>query len=151
MYKTVAACIFLVAGCAANGLPIDSSGGGGASGGGGGGGGGGTGVIVDMAWADLTNIGRYCLTACDCEPGIACIQHACEKSPLGPLYCCEGICPPDNFCQHATGGGFGVCPGSGSFDFGLPDLRPLCLDIQCSDNRICQQWGCGLCNGKTCQ
>jgi hypothetical protein len=152
MYKTVAACILVVAGCAARGLPIDNGGGGGGSGGAGGGGG--SGAVADMTPPrDLGGSGAKCMTACDCQPGLACLQGICTKSALGPLYCCDGMCPPNGFCQKSSGG-FGFCPGT-SFDFGFsfPDGGggSLCSQIPCSDNQVCQAFSCGFCNGKTCQ
>src|SRR5260370_10717041 len=104
MRHIVAATLFVLAGCAAQGLPIDDS-----TGGGGGTGG----SSVDMAKRDLGGAGATCKTACDCEAGLACRMGTCGMSNLGPVYCCDaGQCPAGNFCQSATGG-FSQCGSSG--------------------------------------
>src|SRR3954471_4920516 len=101
-----AATLLLLAGCSAQGLPIDDS-----TGGGGGTGGGSS---VDMAHRDLGGNGAACKSACDCEAGLACRMGTCGMSNLGPVYCCDsGQCPAGSFCQSASGG-FSQCGSGGT-------------------------------------
>ena len=99
-------------------------------GGGGGGGGGG---------------GSSCMTACDCTPGLACLQGSCVMSMFGAVYCCDnGMCPQGSFCQSSQGG-FMQCGGGGggAVDFGTPQ----CNTVRCRPNNdFCPMIGCGTCD-----
>jgi hypothetical protein len=47
--------------------------------------------------------GQSCNSACDCMPGIACIEGYCDAMS-DPVYCCEGsFCPPDEACETSSG------------------------------------------------
>jgi hypothetical protein len=166
MRHIVAAMLFVLAGCTAQGLPIDDSTGGGGAGGA---------SSVDMAKRDLGGSGATCKSACDCEAGLACRMGTCGMSNLGPVYCCDsGQCPAGSFCQSATGGfaqcgssggggsgggngggpgtgggpgggggGFGGGPGGGGPDAGL---GMFCSQIPCTSNgNVCKMIGCGAC------
>jgi hypothetical protein len=162
MRQIVLAVLFAVAGCAAQGVPIDESGGSaGASGG--------NGSRADMA-KPLGGDGARCTTACDCQAGLACRQGMCGMSNLGAIYCCDrGDCPAGSFCQ-STSGGFAQCgsptgggggpggsgggPGGGSGGAGggpgggISDLGVgmFCQQIPCANNgTVCKQIGCGAC------
>ncbi|MDB4965986.1 MAG: hypothetical protein JWN44_1675 [Myxococcales bacterium] len=108
MRQLLVAFVLVVTGCTTQGLPIDNGSG---TGGGVGGNGGGA---VDMARPrDLGGTGAKCMTACDCQAGLACRQGTCGMSQVGPVYCCdEGQCPAGQFCQDQQGG-FGQCGQSG--------------------------------------
>ncbi len=46
---------------------------------------------------------RECNTACDCEPGLACLDGRCIVG-FAPVFCCDAdICPADQQCQRRTG------------------------------------------------
>ena len=166
MRHIVLATLFVLAGCAAQGLPLDDS-----TGGGGGTGGTGGSHGVDMA-RPLGGTGATCKTACDCQPGLACRQGMCGMSNIGPVYCCDSSdCPAGNFCQSSTGGfaqcgspggggtgggfgggggggGFGGGPGGGG-GFGDMGLGQFCTQVPCGaaggGNNICKMIGCGAC------
>jgi hypothetical protein len=114
MRQLLVAFLLVCAGCSAQGLPIDN-------GNGTGGGGNGTGSATDMARPrDLGGTGGKCMTACDCQAGLACRQGTCGMSQIGPVYCCdEGQCPMGQFCQDQQGG-FGQCGQSGGGNGGGP-------------------------------
>jgi len=168
MRHLIAATLFaLVAGCVAQGVPLDEPGGGGNGGAGGGSGN----HAVDMA-KPLGGNGATCKTACDCEPGLACRMGTCGMSNIGAVYCCDsGMCPAGSFCQTSMGGfqqcgspgggtggtggtgggfgggggggGFGGGPGGGGSDGGL---GMLCHQVPCGNNAgICKMIGCGAC------
>ena len=108
MRQLAVVALLALAGCTAQGLPIDNSPG---SGGNGSGGGAGSGAF-DMA-KPLGGNGAKCTSACDCEPGLACRMGTCGTSPIGMIYCCDsGDCPTGNICQSSSGG-FGQCGGNG--------------------------------------
>jgi hypothetical protein len=166
MRQLLVASLLVVAGCAAQGLPLeDGTGGGGGSGGG-------ASVGPDMA-KKLGGQGATCKTACDCEAGLACRMGTCGTSNIGMIFCCESSdCPAGSFCQSSTGGfaqcganggggggggggfgggpggggggGFGGGPGSGGgADLGLGSF---CRQIPCSSNgNVCKVAGCGAC------
>jgi hypothetical protein len=175
MRSLVVALVLALAGCNAQGLPLDNGGGSGATGGTGGGTGGGS---VDMSRPrDLGGQGATCKTACDCQPGLACTQGTCRQSMFGQIFCCDsGDCPAGNICQSSSGGfaqcgqggsggtggggfpggggggggGFGGGPGGGGgggFGGGIPDggLGMLCKQVPCQSSAICMQIGCGKC------
>src|SRR5215471_17052282 len=112
MRQLFLASLLLLAGCAAQGVPLeDGTNGGGGSGAAGGGSGGAHGG-VDMAKM-LGGQGATCKTACDCDPGLACRMGTCGASNIGKIYCCDsGDCPAGNFCQSSMGG-FAQCGSSG--------------------------------------
>ncbi len=94
-----------------------------AGGGDGGVGGGGMMSSSDLAPAgpDLGGAGATCTTACDCQPGLACVMGACTASMIGMLYCCESAtCPTGSYCQSMAGK-FQMCGGGGigGFDAGV--------------------------------
>jgi hypothetical protein len=61
---------------------------------------------------------RTCRTACDCEPGLACIQGKCIAA-TAPVFCCENArCPAGEQCQHRDGTR-GRCPNR-------PECRTAC-------------------------
>ena len=171
MRHFIAATLFVLTGCVAQGLPLDNGGGGGGSGTGGG-------ASVDMSHPrDLGGAGAKCTTACDCEAGLACLQGACTKSGGFSVYCCDDAnCPPQNICQSKAGGfsqcgssmggggpgggtgtGGGNGPGGGTgpggpgglpdFGFPLPDggVSAFCQFIPCMANSDCTKFGCGKC------
>jgi hypothetical protein len=178
MRQLLVAALFVVSGCTAQGLPLESGGGGGSGGGGaggvgGGGGGGGGTALVDMA-KPLGGVGATCTTACDCQSPLACVQGKCMKLQFGQIFCCEAECPMGQFCQSKDGG-FGQCGsaggggggfgggggggfgggGGGGFGGGIPDFGVpgnLCHFVPCASNSDCSQVGCGKCgvdaNGK---
>ena len=44
-----------------------------------------------------------CATACDCDPGLSCIDNACVLGN-SPLFCCEGsTCPSGQACENRRG------------------------------------------------
>jgi len=44
-----------------------------------------------------------CRTACDCEPGLGCVEGRCSAGNT-PVYCCESErCPAGEACQHRDG------------------------------------------------
>jgi hypothetical protein len=154
MRHVVAATLLVfVAGCAAQGVPLDEPGGGGNGGGCGS-------SAVDMA-RPLGGTGAMCKTACDCQPGLACRMGSCGMSNIGPVYCCDSAnCPANNFCQSSSGGfaqcgstggggGFGGGPGGGGGGGGFgggPGVGMFCTQIPCSTNPgLCKQLGCGAC------
>ncbi len=50
-----------------------------------------------------------CSTACDCDPGLSCINNACVLGDA-PLFCCEeGTCPSGQSCEDRRGV-LGMCP-----------------------------------------
>ena len=50
-----------------------------------------------------------CQTACDCTPGLSCLQGRCQLD-VEPMYCCDqGSCPSGMSCQTQAGRG-GLCP-----------------------------------------
>ena len=166
MRHIVLATLFVLAGCAAQGVPIDDSNGGG-------GGSGGGAHVADMA-RPLGGTGATCKTACDCQPGLACRQGMCAMSNIGMIFCCDsGDCPAGSFCQSSTGGfaqcgssggggtgggggfgggpgggggggGFGGGPGGGGSDLGL---GMFCTQVPCGGNggNLCKMIGCGAC------
>ena len=167
MRHIVLAALFVFAGCAAQGLPLDDS-----TGGNGGTGGGGGNHTADMA-RPLGGTGAMCMTACDCQPGLACRQGQCAMSNIGQIFCCESTdCPAGSFCQSSMGGfaqcgasgggtggggGFGGGPGGGGgggFGGGDLGLGQLCTQIPCSGSNggaICKMIGCGACTASgTC-
>jgi hypothetical protein len=153
MRRFLLAVVAAAAGCAAQGLPIESAGGGlGSSGGGAPG--------PDMS-RRLGGAGDSCQTACDCMPGLACPSGNCVKSTLGVIYCCDdSSCPTGNFCQSASGG-FGQCGGGngggGGFNPGGPpffdDMMSLppdagisCRQLNCMRDSDCVAAGCSTCS-----
>ncbi len=160
MRHFLATVVLVLAGCAAQGLPLDDS----TGGNGGGGGGSGHGNAADMA-RPLGGTGAKCTTACDCEPGLACRQGMCGMSQIGAIYCCDSNqCPAGSFCQSSMGGfaqcgssgggtggaggggagGFGGGPGGGGpADLGI---GMFCHQIPCGTNgNVCKMIGCGAC------
>src|SRR5205823_5378258 len=82
--------------------------------------------IVDLATApDLMKpggVGSACKTACDCEPGLACVSNKCAKPAFGGvIYCCDNLqtCPAGQTCQGADGR-MGRCPTPPPPDGGGP-------------------------------
>lgn len=153
MRQLLVATLLVVAGCAADGLPLESGNGPGPGG-----------SAVDMAKApDLGGAGAKCTTACDCQPGLACRQGTCGKASFGPVYCCDSNdCPSGNVCQSKTGG-FAQCggtsgggPGGGGGGGGFPQADMLfpfdggtggfCKFVKCSSDSTCKQFGCGTCS-----
>jgi hypothetical protein len=168
MRHLVAASLLFLAGCAAQGIPLEDG-----TGGGGSGGGGSHASSPDMA-KPLGGMGATCKTACDCEPGLACRMGTCGASNIGKIYCCESMdCPAGNFCQSENGGfgqcgaggnggtggggfgggpggggggGFGGGPGGGGGADG--GLGNFCTQIPCSSTNggaVCKMIGCGAC------
>ncbi len=46
---------------------------------------------------------RECRTACDCDPGLGCVDGQCVSGII-PVYCCEGdVCPVGEQCQSRSG------------------------------------------------
>jgi len=166
MRQLFIATLFLAIGCAAQGLPLESGGtsggggGGGASGGAGGGGTQGGGGVVDMARPpDLGGPGAKCTTACDCKPGLGCLQGSCT-SGFEPIFCCESPeCPTSGFCQSKSGN-FSKCGSSsgGPRDLSVPidgGGGSFCHLVPCTSDQTCALFGWGNCatgaNGsKTC-
>ena len=161
MRQIVLASLLVLAGCAAQGVPLDESNGGNAGTGGGAGSAG-----VDMA-KPLGGMGAMCKTACDCQPGLACRMGVCGASNIGKIYCCDSTdCPAGNFCQSSMGGfsqcgaggtggfgggGFGGGPGGGGGGGGFPGggdlgIGQFCTQIPCGGNSgVCKMIGCGAC------
>ncbi len=164
MRHIVLATLFVLAGCAAQGVPLEE----GTNGNGGNGGAGASGV--DMA-KPLGGQGAMCKTACDCQPGLACRQGMCGASNIGKIYCCDSSdCPAGNFCQSSTGG-FSQCgstggggPGGGTGGFGGggsggfggggggfgggsdAGMGAFCQQVPCGNNAgLCKMIGCGAC------
>jgi hypothetical protein len=159
------AVVVAAAGCAAQGLPVESGGPGPSSPSGGGNNGGVNVSVPDMA-RPLGGPGEMCQSACDCMPGLACPNGTCGKSMFGPIYCCESSdCPGNSFCQSANGG-FGTCntsggggnPGGPPF-FGDMTTMPedagagsLCRQVKCSADSECTAAGCTMCTRRgTCR
>ena len=163
MRQLLVASVFVILGCAAQGLPIDNGNG---TGGGGAGNSGGGGGPADMSRPrDLGGTGAKCTTACDCQAGLACRQGTCGMSPIGPVYCCdEGQCPAGQFCQDQQGG-FGQCGqsggGGGGGGFGGfggtggggggggfqvdGGTGQICGFVPCTSDATCKQIGCARC------
>lgn len=84
---------------------------------------------TDLAAADLAmappdlalgGLGAACKTACDCQPGLACLVGKCANGKA-PVYCCpEKPCPQGEMCE-APDGTAGKC--GGARDGGLPGLE----------------------------
>jgi hypothetical protein len=61
-------------------------------------------------------VGATCMTACDCQPGLACDprNNTCAMPPMqiGPVYCCDDTanCPSGGTCQSSSGQ-YGQCGG----------------------------------------
>lgn len=117
-----------------------------------GGGGDGGGIIP----TDGGVAGASCQTACDCMPGLACLNNMCTAAPQ-PVYCCSGAsCPTGKLCQ-STGGGYAVCGGGGPGN--MPDLAGFdyCSAIHCNGQngaQQCMRFNCTQCvaagNGMVC-
>ena len=66
--------------------------------------------IQDMNVADMFRDpferdqgGQICRSACDCTPGMACLEGVCNAMN-DPVYCCEeSFCPPDEVCETPSG------------------------------------------------
>jgi hypothetical protein len=77
-----------------------------------------SGAMLDMTAVavtpDLGGPGAACMTACDCQPGLACGRNmTCQQSMRGMIYCCESsTCPMGSFCQSSMGQ-FQMCGGGG--------------------------------------
>jgi hypothetical protein len=55
------------------------------------------------------SIPNQCETACDCTPGMRCIDGECIAGN-DPIYCCgQDPCPLDARCQESTGGPLRLC------------------------------------------
>jgi hypothetical protein len=168
MRQLVLVAALVLGGCTAQGLPIDNPSG--AGGNGSGGGGGSTSGSRDMAHAGAGEGGK-CMTACDCQAGLACRMGTCGQSPIGMIFCCDSTdCPTGNICQSSGGGfsqcggggnggggngGFGGGPGggnggtggSGGGPGGIPDFGFSCSQIPCGASaNICAIAGCGKCS-----
>ena len=84
--------------------------------------------------ADEPRVCPECRSACDCDPGLGCIDGRCIAG-FAPVYCCEGeVCPAGQQCQHLSGE-MDLC--------GKPCLDPLwlcsgeSLSTQCGPGRVC--------------
>jgi len=143
MRHLVVVALLALAGCSAQGLPIDNAPGNSGTGGTGTGGDGGA-RSHDMAM--LGGDGAACKTACDCTPGLACVMGVCQSISLGKVFCCaSNNCPSGQLCQ-SPGGSFAQCKGGGGP--GGSDLgEPLaCNRIPCgSTGDFCKALGCGAC------
>jgi hypothetical protein len=97
---------------------------------------------------DLGGVGTACTTACDCMPGLGCVQNMCISGILA-VYCCEGTtCPANSLCQH-TSGTYGQCGGGTTPDLGGFDS---CRFIGCQGGmglQKCMNAGCSMCVANT--
>jgi hypothetical protein len=158
MRTLVAALTLVVAGCAAQGLPITGDGTGGSGGTGGGGG-------IITSFGDLARLmggtGAACKTACDCASGLGCTSSGtCQALPGQKIYCCDDAadCPAGNVCQSSTGGfglcGSGVNPGGPPLfgDMSIPSDAGACAAIMCTTTNECVKAGCMTCTRRgTCR
>lgn len=93
-----------------------------------------------------------CSTACDCNPGLSCIDNLCQLGD-DPLFCCDqGSCPTGNACETRQGVR-SMCPISACHS--ACDCSPgqRCVDGQCllqgDPIFCCDQNPCP--NGEACQ
>jgi hypothetical protein len=123
-----------------------------------------TGGVNGKVDSTLGAAGASCYTACDCNPGLACINGKCNSAGV-PRYCCESTssCPSGMACQRQSGP-LGICGGgtgnpdmatSQPLDFSVTPPtdgggggNPLCLLVQCTTNADCPPpfFGCAGCN-----
>ncbi len=89
---------------------------------------------------------RVCTTACDCTPGLSCVQGQCIAG-FAPVYCCGApTCPGNSICQSSTGS-FSQCSapdGGGGFDANF-DAAGRCGQIKCNNANACMNAGCSAC------
>ncbi len=52
---------------------------------------------------DVCDPNAECKTACDCEPGLACVRGECRPSHKRVFCCDSDVCPADAFCQDRHG------------------------------------------------
>jgi len=92
-----------------------------------------------------------CRTACDCEPGLACIQGTCIAG-FAAVYCCDGdMCPVGAQCQHRDGRPDrcrGSCVDSYWRCDQLSGIDPCGPDRECACTSSCQL--CDDCHAGVC-
>lgn len=102
---------------------------------------------------DLGGAGSSCVTACDCNPGLACPNGKCGVGQV-PVYCCGSMtCPNGSLCQFPSGA-VDRCGGTDGGIVKLPDLGGIdlmnmvqCNLINCTNGGVaaCLQIGCTKC------
>jgi hypothetical protein len=117
---------------------------------------------VDLHVVDSGGIGASCNSACDCQPGLGCLNKACTQGTVD-IYCCSSApCPAGAGCQSADQS-YAVCAagpdgggvndgGAGAGDLGV---RPrdmgasFCQNVSCASGDLtkCQAFGCSMCVG----
>jgi hypothetical protein len=95
-----------------------------------------------------------CATACDCSPGLSCINGQCLATPQ-PEYCCtSNDCPKGFGCQNPDGT-YSQCGGTAPGDAGITCVCESffqCCGSECVnfDNDPFNCGGCGnVCGGAT--
>ena len=110
---------------------------------------------VDLRVLDSGGLGATCTTACDCQPGLGCLNKVCTQGNVD-IYCCTGSpCPAGAGCQ-ATDQSYALCSGPDAggnpSDLGTHarDMgASFCANVSCTagDLTKCQAFGCSMCVG----
>jgi hypothetical protein len=111
---------------------------------------------ADLVATDMGGIGAPCTTACDCTPGLGCLNNQCAQGTTD-VYCCNGAdCPPGAACQGSDQS-FGTCMASADAGGNPTDMgraprdagANFCPTVPCMANDLttCMAFGCTMCVG----